>query len=80
EARQRNQMMIWNQIQTLPSEKLNGWLSEPISPNMRGWLSLAKIVHQANKNPNQFEVNFLGVEETELAILINFLQIDWDFY
>ncbi len=57
DARLHNQMMIWNQVQTLPAEKLNAWLSDPLSPNMRGWLSLAKIVHIANRNPNQFEAN-----------------------
>lgn len=55
EAQQQNQMIIWNQIQTLPPEKLKMWLSEPLSPNMKGWLSLANIVHEFSKNPPQLE-------------------------
>lgn len=49
-----NQLMIWHDVQKLSIEEINKYLSEPLSPNLTGWLLLAKLSHDANKQPQQF--------------------------
>ena len=49
-----NQLMIWQDFQRLSSDQINKYLSEPLNPNLAGWFRLAKLSHDATKEPRQF--------------------------
>lgn len=48
DARKQNQLTIWNSVQHLPETDINNLLTQPLSPDIRGWLELAQMA----QNPN----------------------------
>lgn len=54
QTKTHNQLAIWELVQHLPKEKINRLLSEPLSPEIRGWLELSQLAQTPNKQPNGF--------------------------
>lgn len=51
QARSQNQLRIWESVQHLPEEQIKDLLSQPLSPDIRGWLELAQVAQQSSLYP-----------------------------
>lgn len=47
-----NQLTIWESVQHLPNSDINSLLTQPLSPDIRGWLELAQLAQQSPQHTN----------------------------
>lgn len=50
-SKKENQLTIWNSIQHLPETDISNLLTQPLSPDIRGWLELAHMAQNPNTGP-----------------------------
>lgn len=54
QAQTNNQLAIWELVQHLPKDKIDRLLTEPLSPEIRGWLELSQLAQAPDNHSNGF--------------------------